>query len=143
MTAKELAASLNGRDYDMRFSREEREAAKDSGLVVVYGFSDDLLEFDGAIEDELGAWYDTTAYVKNGMPLKEPTCEHWQREGCEYYNQCKSSYKPITAKWSDRVGPAWTIETEIPHEKFEIMEDGEVFSVGIVFDIKDTYDENR
>ena len=35
MTAKELAASLNGRDYDMRFSREEREAAKDSGLVVV------------------------------------------------------------------------------------------------------------
>lgn len=139
MTAKELAASLNGRDYDMRFSREEREAAKDSGLVVVYGFSDDLLEFDGAIEDEFGAWNGTDVHIKDGHLLKEPNCSEWQREECEFYNHCTGNYKTISVEWNRSGGPAWTINTEIPHEKFEIIDDGEVFSVGIVFDIKDTY----
>lgn len=47
ITAKELAEKLNGRAYGDSFDDVEQEA-KESGLVIVYGASDDLMEFDGA-----------------------------------------------------------------------------------------------
>lgn len=139
MTAKELANILNGRDYDMQLSDSERRSAKDSGLVIAYGYSDDLFEFDGAIEDEFGAWNGTDVHIKDGHLLKEPNCSEWQQRECEFYKKCMDGYKTITAKWNKCGGPVWTINTEIPHEKFEIIDDGEAFSIGIVFDIKDTY----
>ena len=57
MNAKELAAKLNGREYLREITDEEAKQAKASGLVVVYGASDDLIEFRGAIHDE-GDCYD-------------------------------------------------------------------------------------
>ena len=47
ITAKELADKLNGRAYGDSFDDVKQEA-KESGLVIVYGASDDLMEFDGA-----------------------------------------------------------------------------------------------
>lgn len=47
MTAKELAEMLSGRKYGMEITSEEARAAKDAGLVVVYGYSDDNVEFAG------------------------------------------------------------------------------------------------
>lgn len=48
MEARELAEKLNGRAYGDSFDDVKQEA-KESGLVIVYGASDDLMEFDGAI----------------------------------------------------------------------------------------------
>lgn len=47
MTAKELAEMLFGRKYGMEITSEEARATKDAGLVVVYGYSDDNVEFRG------------------------------------------------------------------------------------------------
>ena len=58
ITAKELAEKLNGRAYGDSFDDVKQEA-KEIGLVIVYGASDDLMEFDGA-----------TAFVPS---LEEPT----------------------------------------------------------------------
>lgn len=38
---------------------------------------------------------------------------------------------------ADGVPATWTYKTEIPHEEFNIWEDGELYCVGIVFSIKD------
>ena len=55
MTAKELAEKLNGREYGNDITDEEATAAKKAGLLVIYGYSDDNIEFRGIIYDERGA----------------------------------------------------------------------------------------
>ena len=94
MTAKELAIELNGREAGGEVVWGEERDIKDAGLVAVYGYSDDNVEFSGAINDE------------------------------------------VKAVWHDKGGPCWTFETDIPHETFTVMEDGEPFCVGIVFSME-------
>lgn len=129
MTAKELAQKLDGRDYmgmDLLTSENQAEAEK-FGLVIAYGCSDDLLEFEGAIWDDFGAYEGRTFLIENGRPMPVD-------ENCD--NMKKAT--EITAVWHDEGFPCWTIETVIPHETFNLYEEGKLFSVGIVFDIADT-----
>ena len=49
MTSKELAELLNGREYGEETTPEIIKLAKDNGLVIVYGYSDDNTELEGAI----------------------------------------------------------------------------------------------
>lgn len=81
MNAKELAAALNNSVYPFRIHKDFIDAAKEAGLVIVYGASDDLMEFEGAIRDELGAYEGATAYL---TPL-----------GC-----CKTNAKTMSARIS-------------------------------------------
>lgn len=97
MTKKELADKLNGRAYGDTF-KDVLEEARESGLVIVTGGSDDLMEFQGAIEDEGGCF--------DGMN-------------------------------SDGIPASWTYKTDIPCERFNIWEDGELYCVGLVFSIED------
>ena len=46
MTAKTLAEMLNGMEYPMTVPTELENEAKREGLVIVYGASDDLMEFE-------------------------------------------------------------------------------------------------
>ena len=60
MTKEELAALLNGMEYGQEFEDKAglgvMTEGQDDRLVIIYGQSDDLLEFSGAINEELGAW---------------------------------------------------------------------------------------
>ena len=134
MTAKELAEMLSGRKYGMEITSEEARAAKDAGLVVVYGYSDDNVEFSGAIDDEVGAYEGTTVYLTPAGVLQEPDCD---RDDCPYFAKERERAKNIKAVWHDEGGPCWTFETDIPHENFTILEDGEPWCTGIVFSMKD------
>ena len=134
MTAKELAEMLSGRKYGMEITSEEARAAKDAGLVVVYGYSDDNVEFSGAINDEVGAYNGTTVYLTPDGVLQEPDCG---QDDCPYFAREREKAKTIKAVWHDKGGPCWTFETDIPHETFTVMEDGEPFCVGIVFSMVD------
>ena len=42
--------------YSEKRREQQRQEAKENGLVIVYGASDDLMEFDGAIYDEGGCF---------------------------------------------------------------------------------------
>lgn len=126
ITAKELAEKLNGRGIDESFDDVVQEA-KENGLVIVYGASDDLMEFEGAIYDE-GDCYDggEVWFNKNGVVDAPAT----------------TADKCIEAVWCDGMNrdglPAtWTYKTDIPCERFDIWEDGEVYCVGLVFSIED------
>lgn len=139
MTKEELAALLNGREYRSEISEAEERSAKDAGLVVVFGASDDLLEFRGAIDDELGA-YEGTCVAVNAGGIVKPFSELREdddatEEDFEAYFKAKaSSTYNIVAHW-DRDGLSWVIESTIPHATFTIMEDGEGYCRGIVFSI--------
>jgi hypothetical protein len=140
MTPQELAAQLTGIEYPPRLKTETTVAAKADGLVVVFGGSDDLVEFRGAIYDEIGAYGGTTFTIdaegpipdfdsleKNDREAKDRLREYFRREG---------RGKEIEAVW-DQDGYSWTYKTDIPHATFEVVEDGEKYCRGIVFALAD------
>ena len=134
MDTKTLAAQLNGRSYCHEITKEEEAIAKAAGLVVAFGASDDLLELRGAICDELGAYEGQTVHLtKEG--LLENECGN---EDCPYLKKLEAAAAPLEIIWHDEsTGPCWTFTTTIPHETFEILEDGNPYCRGIVFALKD------
>jgi hypothetical protein len=132
MTSKELAALLDGNEYREEISSELKEQAKKNNLVVVYGASDDLMEFDGAIYDEVGCYDGGVAYLTNDG-LLEQECD----EACPYYLKVKKESKTIEAVWCETNEYSWTYKTNIPHETFDVYEDGEKYCRGIVFSMED------
>jgi hypothetical protein len=132
VNAKELAALLNGREYMSEVTEHESREAKDAGLVIVHGYSDDNMEFDGAIHDEVSCYDGGKAYLTPaGLLYNE--CDN---DECPHYEKLKAKAATITANW-DSEGYSWTYTTSIPHETFEIMEDGEKYCRGIVFALAD------
>lgn len=129
MTLKEFAESLNKREYGNEITKEEEMLAKELGYVVVFGYSDDNMEFRGAIWDEFGCFNSGTAFIDKDGLIEECECE------CKYYKRALKKCKTINAIWDDK-GYSWWYDTNIPHETFEIMEDEEKYCLGIVFDIK-------
>jgi len=121
----------------VRAIKREEKQAKELGYVVVFGASDDLCEFREAIDDEIGA-PGTICFTETGI-MEEPDCGDY--EDCKYFQFSKSLCKTIKVS---RCDPAmdvekygtWTYKTDITHETFAIMEDGEVYGQGLVFDIK-------
>lgn len=132
MDAKEAAAVLNGNEYRNEGSKELFAAMKSAGLVAVFGASDDLMEFRGAIYDEVGCYGGGTAYVTSTC-LNTPSCDN---DACPHEKALRASAQTIDAIFGE-YGLTFTYDTEIPHETFVINEDGEPYCRGIVFALAD------
>lgn len=131
MNIHEFAKKLNGREYRHEIGAIEVLEAEKLGFVVVFGYSDDNAEFRGAIDDEIGCYGGGIIYLdKNGI-LEECEC------GCKHYESAKGKCKIIAAVWCGNEDYAWSYETSIPHATFDIMDDGEKYCKGIIFDIKE------
>jgi hypothetical protein len=117
---KQFATMISGRQYGNEITKAEAELAKKNGVVIVYGYSDDNMEFEGAIYDEVGCFNGGKCYIKGREVFHD-----------EPYDGCPS----ITAVWCGEGKPPWTYETDILHETFEIYEGEELFCVGIVFTV--------
>lgn len=134
MTMKEFAEMLSGCEYGMEITKDEERQAADAGLLVLYGYSDDNVEIAGAYNDEVGAYNGTIIHLTKTGVLQEPDCG---QDDCPYYATARDATKSVQAVWNDNGGPCWTFETDIPHETFNIYEDGELFCVGIVLSVED------
>jgi hypothetical protein len=143
MDTKTLAALLNGREYRDEMTDAERLQAKQSGIVVVYGASDDLCEFDGAINDEADCYEGgVIAFERRGL-VKKPDRD--ERATLEKFGVMEAfRARPaaiITARWDDKTTNgrecSWCYDAAFPHEKFDVMEDGELYCQGIVFLLSD------
>jgi hypothetical protein len=133
MNAKELAAELSGMQYPLRIPKALTDAAKAAGLVIVYGASDDLMEFEGAIYDEIGVYEGGTAFVdaKGLLPERDQIEDD---DDLKDYFARQPNAKPIEALWAEEGEYSWTYKTDIPHETFEVIEDGcPPYCRGIVF----------
>ena len=141
ITASEIAGRLNGSEYPCRFSQELKQLAKDSGFVIVYGASDDLMEFDGAIYDEFGCYEGDTALVDAKGLLRDWDSVKDDGDQAEIgeWLERKKTAKTIEALWcqEEPAGASWAYKTDIQHATFDVMEDGEIYCRGIVFSISD------
>lgn len=135
MSKEQLALALDGMEYPPKIRAEIILAAKAERLVIVYGASDDLMEFEGAIYDELGAYGGTTAFVdsKGLLPSRDSIDNDTELE--DFFIRRKTA-KTIKAIWG-RNDYSWIFETNIPHAMFNIIEDGEKYCRGIVFSLDD------
>ncbi len=120
MKPEDLAILLDGNVYMSETTERDRSLAKENGIVIVYGYSDDNMEFEGALREEIGCFNGGKAYVTKDEVSFNPN------GGAE-----------IKAVWHNKGDPCWTFETDIPHATFSIYDDGEVFCVGIVFSLDD------
>lgn len=136
MNPKEFAEMLNGRELGSEITPHEEETAKEAGLVVVFGESDDLMESRGALHAEYGAYEGVTVYLTANGFMEYPNCDDYDRVRCPYIIEAMKTAKTIEAKWASG-GYSFEYETEIPHETFEIEEDGEKYCKGIVFRLED------
>lgn len=136
MTKEELAKKLNGNEYGKEISKKLEAEAKKAGLIVIFGASDDLVEFRGAIHNEIRAWQGRIFFLdKHGLLPDRDQIE--DDKTLEFFFQRRKTAKSVTAEWDSDEGYSWTFETDIPHAKFDIMEDGEKYCRGIIIDIKD------
>lgn len=130
MEIKEFVKMLDRKQSGYhQFTEKELQIAKDNAFVIVYGASDDLMEFEGAICDEAGCYEGgSVLFNRNGAYYDE------EKSMAEYNNV-------IIAIWCggerDKNGKeiTWTYETSIPHETFMIYEDDEPYCRGIVFSV--------
>lgn len=138
MTAKVLAERLSGFEVGIPFFIRDMNAAHDAGLVVVYGGLNYNVDFRGAIggkEFVYGSNHATIHLTKGGI-LYNPS-HVCASVDCPYLKAVLAEVKTIKAVLHDQRNPCWTFETDIPHETFNIYEDGELFCVGIVFSVDD------
>ena len=134
LTKETLAKQLNGRQIGAEISSEESKAAAEAGLVVVYGASDDLVEFAGAIDDERGGPGDLLL-TKQGL-LEEHEDDYCECKFCGYKDAKKQAHT-IEAFWCKDKTYSWTYRANtIPHASFDILEGTEKYCRGIVFALK-------
>lgn len=125
ITAKELAARLNGREYGNEvFPQDEIEAAR-SGLVIMTGHSDDLVELHGAVQNEIGAFGGAKFALDGGGRIY--TGDSIPRGATRF-----------EAVWGAREnGFPWSYRTTVPHETFAVYEDDDKYCLGLVFRLAD------
>lgn len=96
------------------------------GLVVVYAASDDLVEVEGAMTQEIGAFDGVKLIASKAQGFYEATAGEPDIE----FRWCDDSS-------ADSVCP-WSVICNLPHRKFDILDDeGYVCSVGVVLHIDD------
>ena len=125
--AYKLGDVILSRETIARRGKEMAEQiAKDNGFVIVYGASDDLMEFEGAITDEAGCFDGGKVYFdKNGVS-----------EG-KTANSIEALWCEDTIRDNDGSLITWTYITDIPHETFMIFDCGESYCRAIVFSVND------
>jgi hypothetical protein len=139
LTAEQLAETLNGNEYGNEIAKEQAQLAKENGLVVVFGYSDDNIEFRGAIDDEIGC-YDggEIFFTKEGKQIDEDDMEVLEKHNAvPPLNKIEAIFGTTYDRGEGDEPCSWKYETEIPHSTFRIMEDGELYCVGIIFNISD------
>lgn len=124
MELKDVKEILNDKvSFGFELDEELKKKLKEEGIVLVYGYSDDLMEFDGAIRDELDV-YDGGVVSTNFL-------------GDEYKDI------EIEALWCKEENYDWFYKTEIEHENFDILGEPEYYKgdkrycKGLIFYLKD------
>jgi len=135
MTKEDLAVKLNQCQYTEETTPELEAVAKASGLVIIFGASDDLMEFRGAIDDEVGCWDGGKALIdsKGVLPAREQIDND---EDLEDFFQRRKTAKEIEAIWA-KGEYSWQYKTAIPHAVFDVLEDSDKYCQGIVIDLRD------
>lgn len=143
MNLKEWAEKLNNMEYRSDSLLENDKQLKEDGVVAVVGASDDLCELYGAIHDEYDCYNGTILYW-NGKDFftetqKDDFLGYVDNEYPEFFEMCQKLFKDdvMYIKISDGRDCQFEYETNIPCEWFNVMEDGELYCKGFIFNKND------
>lgn len=127
-----VAMSLNAMEYMDEIDEALLDACKKANIIVVTGYSDDCVEFDGAVSDEFSEgkigfvkeWVDDEGEKVAPTPV-------WVQEREEYPFPEGTPY--VTAQYNKSGGWTFGAENFDAHE-FVIYEQGTVIGNGLVID---------
>lgn len=146
MTKEELAGCLHGIKCPVhRYLETWRvKEAKEAGLVIVYGSSDDIMCLSGAIDDEVDCYDGGTGLVDGHGLLNRSLIDDDDDEAIAKFVARKEGARAITAEWSPDAIRSWAYKTDIPHATFDAVDDdGSIYCTGIVFSLQDVKDGRR
>lgn len=140
MTKEQLAAKLNGREYTNEITADEDKEAKQNGLLVIFGASDDLCELRGVTNDEAGVYGGGTVTISRDGKLLEEIDDDDSQVLQKYgvLSQVRANRAQgieVEALWCKEEGYSWTFKTPTPHATFEIVEGEEKYCRGIVLSL--------
>lgn len=139
ISVNDVANILDGREYPLQIEIALSDEIRAAGIVIVYGHSDDLMEFAGAISDEADCYEGgEVLFDRRGLLYDRP--DDGTDDELRAWLDRKAHAKCIKAVWNgdaDDPAPCWTYETDIPHRVFDVIEDGNVYCTGIVFSVAD------
>jgi len=123
MNIEEAAAALQNCEYGEEAQPEFWQKLREHRLVAVFGASDDLTEFRGAINDEVGVgkiYLDKDNIIHD---IDQP----WPPKSSRFI-------EVITGQQIDCV---FEYKTNINHLVFDVLEYGKLYCRGIVFSLDD------
>jgi Leucine-rich repeat (LRR) protein len=123
ISLKEFADILNGRDCQPNLTPDELLLAQKRGFVVVYGDSDDRVEFDGAIRAE-GHTNPFNKDIPAGVLALSEDGELLDEDSELYAEYAKENRNVINVFYCSRDGLNWAFESNIPHETFMTYDGG-------------------
>ena len=130
-SAKQFAEALVPRDFLEGLYDVERECAERNGLTFVYGYSDDLVELDGAIRAEGNCF-------KGGAFHLIQDKDKWKLvDGIGKHNNITALWYDSNAIDDNGVRIPWTYKTDIPFGTFNMINGGSPYCEGFVFEVKD------
>lgn len=130
-----VAMSLNAMEYMDEIDKALLDSCKKGNIIVVTGYSDDCVEFDGAVSDEFSEgkigfvkeWVDDEGEKVAPTPV-------WVQEREEYPFPEGTPY--ITAQYNKDGGWTFGAENFDAHE-FVVYEQGTVIGNGLVINVND------
>ena len=128
MSAQIIATILHKMQYPINIiDLDAQKKMKKDGILVVHAASDDLVILNGYFDEEYDV-LDGSVFInkQSSCVLDKETAEN------NFFTEGLSKITPI-------FDGKWRFETDIPHEKFSIMEDGEVFIEGLVIDMNQAF----
>lgn len=128
-----VAMSLNAMEYMDEIDEALLDSCKKANIIVVTGYSDDCVEFDGAVSDEFSEgkigfvkeWVDDEGEKVAPTPV-------WVQEREEYPFPEGTPY--ITAQYNKAGGWTFGAENFDAHE-FVVCEQGEIIGNGLVINV--------
>ena len=154
-TIEDLAKLLDGNEYRDELYNEYGmniyDICEKNKWVIVYGASDDLIEFEGVISGEDGAWDGTLCkFVKPGDFYLEDEDDETYKKAKDYkfvrinqdeLNELKNNnYKDtcvVEMLWDpEEIDASWQVNIKgAPFAKFNIMEDEDVYCEAAIIDL--------
>lgn len=146
ITHLELAEQLDKNQYRDEITDNQEQLAKDNNLVVMFGQSDDIVMIQGSIDEETYPEDGSIYFWKRKLfTAKEPfeSDQLWeQKEYFEGYglNVDLTEVEAIFGPEDSEASWVFKMQSGIPYTEFRIMEDDDLFCIGIVFDLSDLAD---
>ena len=133
-----LAGLLDGLQTPIVLSPDLIQRAKTAGLVILFSNGDGVMEFEGAIQDEVEGYNGFNVFIDAaGLVPEFNSIDRDDKNALRQYFQRETYARSLHLLNDVEISGAWTCKTDIPHEVFNIFAGDALVFRGIVFALAD------